>query len=244
MGPTFDISPEGIASDAVMVWELDLSNCKSVTAFAEKAKKLKTLDIAILNAGLNKISEDFCSTGYEETIQVNYLSTMLLAILLLPVVEERKTGPEPGRIIVVSSDVASWAILKERSADPLLPQFKERMAPWGSQDRYGTSKLLGQLFLSELASRIPSSIVTVSCANCGLCKGSNLSRQFTGGMQQVLRVMHYVLGRECQVGARTFVHGFTTIGQDAHGQYLEDAKIQPYVDFYPFYRPRSIQVHD
>jgi NADP-dependent 3-hydroxy acid dehydrogenase YdfG len=54
------------AFDAVLVWKLDLADCKSIVAFTEKVKELKSLDIAVLNAGLNKISEDFCFTGYEE----------------------------------------------------------------------------------------------------------------------------------------------------------------------------------
>lgn len=218
-----------LVPDAIEVWKLDLSDNASIVSFAEKAKGLESLDIAILNAGLFKIQETFGPTGYEESIQVNYLANMLLAILLALILKEKKSGPEPGRIVIVSSDIAAWAKFDERSSKPLLPAFKEKMANWVVQERYGTSKLLGQLFLSELAQRVPSSAVTISCANCGLCKGSDLGRQFTGVMRHVLNLAYGSIGRECQVGARTFVHGVTLLGQDAHGQYLEDAKVQPYV---------------
>jgi NAD(P)-dependent dehydrogenase (short-subunit alcohol dehydrogenase family) len=216
-----------LASDAIQVWQLDLSDYTSITSFAEKAKGLEHLDIVILNAGLHKMIETFAPTGYEEAVQVNYLSTMLLAILFAPILKEKKSGTEPGRIVIVNSDTAAWAAFAEQSSKPLLPAFKVKMAKWDGQERYSTSKLLGQLFLTELAERIPASDVIITCANCGLCKGSDLGRQFTGVGQVALSTLHTLVGRECSVGARTFIHGATTLGKDAHGQYLEDAKIQP-----------------
>lgn len=41
-------------------------------AFAERAKELEHLDIAILNAGVFKVTESFSATDYEEAIQINY----------------------------------------------------------------------------------------------------------------------------------------------------------------------------
>lgn len=85
--------------DTIEVWKLDLSVYDSVVSFAERvAKTLTRLDIAILNAG-------FCpakrivntSTGHDEIIQVNYLSTALLAVLLLPVAKRvRNNQPATG----------------------------------------------------------------------------------------------------------------------------------------------------
>lgn len=57
--------------------------------FAAQAEQdLSRLDIVILNArvfgsGFNIVPE----TGHENSVQVNYLSTMLLSILLLPVLK-------------------------------------------------------------------------------------------------------------------------------------------------------------
>jgi short chain dehydrogenase len=70
---------------AIEVWKLDMLSYDSITAFAERTKTLKRLDIVVLNAGIMKqIYELAPSTSHEETIQVNFLSTALLAILLLP----------------------------------------------------------------------------------------------------------------------------------------------------------------
>ncbi|KAM3467300.1 hypothetical protein NHJ6243_000331 [Beauveria neobassiana] len=66
-------------------WPLDLASYDSVVAFAKRVESLERVDY-ILNAGMCattfRINE---STGHEETIQVNYLSSALLAALLLPV---------------------------------------------------------------------------------------------------------------------------------------------------------------
>lgn len=73
--------------DTIEVWKLDLSVYDSVVSFVDRVSRTLTrLDIAVLNAG-------FCpakrmvnpSTGHDEIIQVNYLSTALLTVLLLPV---------------------------------------------------------------------------------------------------------------------------------------------------------------
>lgn len=211
----------------IEVWKLDLLSYSSIISFANRAKELQHLDVVILNAGVYKTDEVFSPTGYEQTIQVNYLSTILLATLLLPLIANKKTGPESGRLVVVSSDTAAWACFDEQESNPLLPVFKTARPNTIGAERYGTSKLLGQLFMAELAKNVPSSAVTISCANPGLCGDSDLARQFTGTAYYTHKAMCGLLGRTCEIGSRTVVHAVTTLGEDAHGQYVEDAKIQP-----------------
>lgn len=101
------------------------------------------------------------------------------------------------------------------------------MTKWDLAERYSASKLPGQMFLSELVEQVPSSTITISFANCGLCHGSDLARQFTGVQCHAFCVIFKVLGRPCAVGSRTFVYAVSGIlGEDVHGQYVEDAKIQ------------------
>ncbi|KAI1125340.1 NAD(P)-binding protein [Nemania abortiva] len=202
--------------DSIQVWKLDLASYDSCIDFVDRTKKLDNLNIAILNAGLFKI---------------NYLSTMLLAALLLPVIRDRKSGPGPGHLVIVSSDTSAWVKFDERHSDPLLPAFKKKAANWDMSERYGTSKLLGQLFLTELAWRVRPAEVVVSCANPGFCRGSNLGRQAGSLLRIPYIIFLYFLGRKCTVGARTCVHAAAALGEDAHGQYVEDAKIQPMPSF-------------
>ncbi|KAI8951130.1 NAD(P)-binding protein [Xylaria longipes] len=216
-----------LQTDSIQVWKLDLVSYESCICFVDRAKKLDNLDIAILNAGVFNVHETFASTGYEESVQVNYLSTMLLAVLLLPVIREKRIGSEPGRVIIVSSDTSSWVKFEERCSDPLLPAFKTQSTNWNMSERYGTSKLLGQLFLTELAKRVRPAEVIISCANPGLCRGSNLGRQAGSLLWIVYTTSLYLLGRTCTIGARTCVHAAVVLGEDSHGQYIEDAKMQP-----------------
>ena len=74
------------------VWQVDMSNYDSVKAFADRAsKELKTLDIAVLNAGLANLEYKESVHGHEETLQVNLFSTTLLALLLAPKLKASKT---------------------------------------------------------------------------------------------------------------------------------------------------------
>jgi NAD(P)-dependent dehydrogenase (short-subunit alcohol dehydrogenase family) len=97
-----------LEAGAIEVWKLDLSAYDSVTKFAERASSLERLDIAVLNAGVYKVNMTFnAATGYEEDVQVNYLSAALLTILLLPVLKAKKSGTAPGRLTIISSDTAA-----------------------------------------------------------------------------------------------------------------------------------------
>ncbi|KAI1432411.1 NAD(P)-binding protein [Xylaria sp. CBS 124048] len=215
--------------DRTEVWALDLSSRDSILAFAERAHGLLALDIAILNAGVFKVHESFDpASGYEESVQINYLSTVLVALLLLPIIKARKRGREPGKLVLVSSDTAAWARFTEAKQEgPLLPAFKQPMQDWDMAERYGTTKLLGQLFVTELARRVDAAAVTVSCANPGFCRGSDLGRQTRGMGWLVYKMQCFLLGRSCRVGARSIVHAAATLGVRAHGQYVEDGKVQP-----------------
>lgn len=152
---------------------------------------------------------------------------MLLAILLISIIKDKKTEGGSGHICVVSFDTAAWAKFDERISDPLLFAFKLKAAHWNMGERYGTSKLLGQLFLTELAKHVSPSVATVGCANPGFCTSSELGRETSGIVRFVYRIQCALLARTCAIGARTLLHAVTTLGEKAHGQYVEDGRIQP-----------------
>ncbi|KAI1470389.1 NAD(P)-binding protein [Daldinia caldariorum] len=235
------INGRSLAPEFVQVWKLDLSSYESIIAFAERAKTLKSLDIAILSAGIFKVTESFSSsTGYEEGVQINFLANMLLTVLLLPIIKEKRTPGQPGHICVVSSDTAAWTKFEEGSSTPVLPAFKRKSPNWDMSDRYGATKLLGQLFLTELAKHVSSSVVTLSFANPGFCSGSELARETSGIIRVAYKIQSYILSRKSFVGARTLVHAVTTLGEKAHGQYVEDAKVQPTAVL--MYKPEGLRL--
>jgi retinol dehydrogenase-12 len=89
----------------VEVWDLDLENYDNVKAFGERVKTLKRLDAVIENAGKNTLTYENVA-GNESTITVNVVSTFLLALLVLPKLQEtaRLYNIVP-TLSIVSSDV-------------------------------------------------------------------------------------------------------------------------------------------
>lgn len=212
----------------IEVWSLDLSSYESVTKLAEKAKGPASLDIAVLNAGIYKVTEEFNpSTGFEEDVQTNYLSNVLLMTLLLPILKE-KSRTNPARLVLVSSDTAAWAQFTERNSRPILAAFKTKSHKWSMQERYGTSKLLGQMFLTELAQRVPASVITLDATNPGFCYGSELARGGKGTFLGFLfGIFARLVGKPLRIGARTIVHAAAGFGEEVHGQYIEDGLMRP-----------------
>jgi NAD(P)-dependent dehydrogenase (short-subunit alcohol dehydrogenase family) len=212
----------------VEVWPLDLNSYESITLIADRAKSLGRMDIAIMNAGIFKLTEDMHpDTGFEMDIQINYLSTTLLAILLLPALKNSSSS-DPARLVFVSSDVASWPAFTERSSSQLLNSFRERMLKWDYFERYGTSKLLMQLFLTQLAKHVPASIVIANAANPGYCYGSGLGREVNGFFKEsIFHAVSRCVGRPCHVGARSIVHAAVSWNEEVHGQLVEDSGICP-----------------
>src|SRR3569833_3460121 len=71
----------------VDVWELDLASFASVRAFADRVMTLERLDVVVANAGVYLF--DFTlAEGCETTITVNVISTMMMALMILPKLRE------------------------------------------------------------------------------------------------------------------------------------------------------------
>ncbi|KAF7504177.1 hypothetical protein GJ744_002596 [Endocarpon pusillum] len=120
-----------------------MSSYTSIQAFAQKCSTLPRIVFAILNAGILKVEMEINkSTGHEEVVQVNYLSTAILALLLLPILAAKNPGAKPGKITLVGSETAEWAKFDERDCTPILPAFNESRF-FDLQDRYYTSKVAG-----------------------------------------------------------------------------------------------------
>ncbi|KAL8834271.1 MAG: hypothetical protein Q9170_003816, partial [Blastenia crenularia] len=214
------------APDAkIEVWDLNLSNYQSVQQFVDRCSSLQRLDFAILNAGLMRTGMEINSlTGHEEVVQVNYLSTALFALLLLPVLEvKRGNARKPGRITIVSSEMGAMAKFKEQKQDPILPAFNDPKA-YDMNDRYSTSKLLEQLFVASLVQRVPRSKAVVNLVNPGLCYGTGFHTTLTGALAVTFGAFKRVIGRPTAIGARTLVDAAVVQGDESHGKYFSDCR--------------------
>ncbi|KAL4879188.1 hypothetical protein BJY04DRAFT_96259 [Aspergillus karnatakaensis] len=237
--PTITSAPE------IEVWEVDLAKYASIVSFAERVKKSNiVLDFAVLNAGVVQFDiEVNQATGNEQSIQINWLSTALLTLLLLPILDNQAfTHPERERPVlsIVGSETAAWAQFKEapialKSGKTLLDTLNENKGFEGTE-RYYTSKLLYQLFFIELNSNHRSAAsrekgTVLNLVNPGFCYGTELHRGAEGILGRVVATLKRVIGRSVPVGARTLVHGAVSAGVESDGQYLTDCRVGPFAGY-------------
>ena len=97
-------------------------------------------------------------TGSNGSLEVNALSTFLLAFLLLPIL--RKTTSLSSvhpRLVILSSGVHAWTNLEEyRDAENIFQAMNDKETFKG-EGRYPLSKLLDTLLTRELGERMKSS---------------------------------------------------------------------------------------
>ena len=86
------------------VWHLDLTSYDSVKDFAMKVRALDRIDAIIENAGV-ALDKHATTEGLETTLTVNDVSTILLAALVLPKLQEsaEKFNNSPHLAVVGSS---------------------------------------------------------------------------------------------------------------------------------------------
>ncbi|KAI9880399.1 MAG: hypothetical protein M1830_003439 [Pleopsidium flavum] len=205
------------------VWQLDLSKYESVKRFAKKAEGLKRLDAVVENAGIVTIQYEVFEDN-ESTITVNVISTMLLALLILPKLREtaRDHHVVP-RLTIVTSEVHALAKFPEREKDNIFDTVNEKATAIMS-DRYNLSKLLEVFAVRELASKTSQSEpeVAINMLNPGFCH-SELLRNATGMQGMVMAGMKALLARTTEEGSRTLVHA-AGVGMETHGKYLSDCQ--------------------
>lgn len=140
------------------VWELDLASYASVKEFAQRASsQLPRIDVVIANAAL-AATQFTLAEGHERSVTVNVISTMLLAFLLLPKLQETASAfpdSQPCLSFVVS-EVHAWTDLPERQNSNIFTALDDEEASSIIQ-RYPTTKLLEVLLIRELvAARLPA----------------------------------------------------------------------------------------
>ncbi|KAK8129024.1 short-chain dehydrogenase/reductase family protein [Apiospora sp. TS-2023a] len=196
----------------IHVWEVDMESYASIQAFARRCEaELPRIDFAILNAGIAPADHVVLEeTGHESTVQVNYLSTVLLSILLLPVLKaKRPAGNDRApRLITLGSVTARNAKFLNRHERPLLASFDTvtaDVAPWDPSDRYAVSKLLCQMTLERVAARyVDARDVVILQLEPGWVRGTGLFRGLPAVARFVVGLLLWVCGRPLARGAATY----------------------------------------
>ncbi|EFQ33096.1 short chain dehydrogenase [Colletotrichum graminicola] len=214
----------------IEVWALDMMSYKSIQAFADRCSTLSRIDIVILNAGMVTGTFSLSPHGHEEMVQVNYLSTTLLTVLLLPILKSKKTAGKASRLTVVSSGSTFGAKFLEHDKVPLIAGMDDNTT-FDPMDRYQTSKLLGQLTITKLASYVPKEDVILNIVDPGLTKGSGLHQHLSRAQQAFMGTVKALTARSLKEGASTYIDAAVLKGDETHGSYLMDWKIHPFPAF-------------
>ncbi|UPL00933.1 hypothetical protein LCI18_011867 [Fusarium solani-melongenae] len=218
------------------VWQLDMDSYDSIRAFAKKCATLPRLDMALLSAGIMNVDLQVNkSTGHEEMFQVNYLSTALLGLLLLPILKrKRKTSSDsPGRLMLVASGAALIAEFSERNADPLLSAFGDEKG-WDSsiaKKRYDTSKGLVLMLTLLLSQLTKADDVIVNVVDPSFTPGTSFFRNLPLLMRAMAWPLTKALGTTVNNAAWRYVDGAVARGEDSHGSLISDWEIHPYHPF-------------
>lgn len=112
--------------DVIEVWEVDLESASSVRAFVVKANALPRLDVLVNNAGIQTMKLHL-TYGTERTLAVNVIGTFLLAIQLIPKLQEtaKAHGVTP-HMTFVGSALYDRAKYPEEHADDIFAWPSEK----------------------------------------------------------------------------------------------------------------------
>ncbi|KAJ3610976.1 hypothetical protein NHX12_020992 [Muraenolepis orangiensis] len=148
---------EDTGNDNITIRKLDLSDTRSIRAFAEVInREEKQVNILINNAGIMMCPHSKTADGFELQLGVNHLGHFLLTCLLLDLIKRSA----PARVVVVASVAHTWTDLclddinSERGYDPM--------------KAYGQSKLANVLFARSLAKRLQGTGVSVFSLHPGV----------------------------------------------------------------------------
>lgn len=196
------------------------------------------LDIAVLNAGVTHVEPHKSPEGWNAEIQVNVLSTVLLAILLLPKLKASKTAAYTPTLTFTSSGNHRAVPLSQfevqpkdtTSNAPVLAYWSQPDVWPGSQPMYNFTKLLLEFAVGALAShrivRNPATdkldVIVDSCCP-GAC-ATDLARDYHDHSmfyRVAIFIMFNLISRTAEQGSRTIVSA-TALGEKGHGQFWQN----------------------
>lgn len=214
--------------DQLEVWELDMLSYDSVVAFAKRAQALEHLDIAILNAGLRRSTYHESDHGWEEDLQVNTLSSVLLAVLLLPKLKQSKHITRKTPVLeFVNSGLHSSAVVPTEVAQKanILEHYNER-GNFKEGSLYKFSKVFLMYATNKLASEISSADVIITSICPGVVRTDLARDHHFPGVYVLAAVLVFLFMMSPSQGANTILSA-TTQGESVHGRFWKNDQIQP-----------------
>ncbi|QIW97698.1 hypothetical protein AMS68_003216 [Peltaster fructicola] len=167
-------------------------------------------DIDVLNAGISATSFEKSQYGWERTLHVNLLSTVLLVLMLLPKRQQSKSTAFTPVLEIVNS--ARHILARPHSAffdeqiDPL--ESYNTSQDFGGFDQYSISKLYLMYAMQELAAKLPVKDGKHDVHIVAVCPGaavSDLAREMSGPVLDIVKwAIGIALGKQAiDVSGRT-----------------------------------------
>lgn len=216
--------------DIFMIEVLEMTSFDSVREFADRVRsRVPCLHVVQLAAGISTPTFLRSPEGYEMALQVNVLSTALLALLLLPKLRETAAGSSEDGFIPHMSFVNSIAHLEVKpewiAEGETLLQRLENEAKFDQVSQYYLVKLAGMFILRGLVERIGSDRVVVNASCPGMCK-TNMGRNHPLIQRLFMAVFYLFFGRSAEEGSRTLVSA-TALGLESQGKFWTNDTYEP-----------------
>ncbi|KAM0342639.1 hypothetical protein ACHAPU_009369 [Fusarium lateritium] len=219
----------------VQVMKLDTEDYDSAKAFTETFGSAHgKLHLLMLNAGISDVQFSLTPSGHEKNFQVNYLSNVLLTLLLLPVLQDTaQQEGSPTRITWTGSrmhlrtSLASQVPLKKNEG--IFEHF-DTPGVIPSLSRYGDTKLLVLLFQLELAKRYKPDRVIMNHFCPGMVHSS-----MTDDLPFYIRLpavaVKALRARTVDKAGWIGLHAALVVGDETHGKLLIDKEVAEVGDF-------------
>ncbi|KAL6719021.1 hypothetical protein ACLMJK_003256 [Lecanora helva] len=222
------------SSPIVKVMKLDMDDYNSVLSFVKAVEaEVPIVDHLLLNAGAGKLDYEVSASGHERTMQVYYLSNVLLVLGLLPHLETGSTKTGTRSIITwLGSRLHHRSSLSDRKKG-----VKPNETVLGHMDdpkyffpfqKYNDTKLLCVMFLYGLAPRLDMTKVLINMVCPGMVNTSagDILPLYLRIPFNVVKAIH---ARSVQEGARLILNAMAIVGVESHGRFIADKDIQSYV---------------
>lgn len=208
----------------IVVMTVDLASFASVGEFVQRLNERVTqLHIVQLAAGVLLPSYTSSEHAYEMSLQVNVLSTALMAVLLLPKVRETAAASNDGdlpHICILNSLATEECEGKWIPEGQNLIQRINDASQFNHVTQYYLVKLAARLFMQELAAHYCDDgaghkiIINACCP--GYCK-TNLLRNYPWLVRALMVPYQFVVARTAEQGSRTLVSA-TGLGPESNGK--------------------------
>ncbi|CAI6309063.1 unnamed protein product [Periconia digitata] len=222
---------KGMDTKAVVkVMKLEAEDYGSVKSFADDfSKEFGELHLLMLNAGIGILERDILPTTHEKTIQVNYLSNVLLLLLLYPLLTNTATTTgTPTRITWTGSRMhTSSSLLTGKK--PLAPSSTvlghfDSKESWVPFTRYGDSKLLCLLFMYEMTNHDDGGKV-VQNSFCPGMVNTGMSDVLPIYLRVPVNMVKALRARSVDVAGWVALNTAVVVGGESHGQFYADKEV-------------------